>query len=92
MGSDLCEKPPKGWRCTRDAGHDGPCAAVSVDPWAALREADQAYAEGVREWRDKAEAAEQRVASLEATQERRASDPRMCWCCSKAENGEHFVV
>lgn len=20
--------PPEGWRCTREAGHDGPCAAV----------------------------------------------------------------
>jgi hypothetical protein len=24
-----CTKPPAGWRCTRDYGHDGPCAAVS---------------------------------------------------------------
>ena len=23
-----CEVPPKGWRCTRVAGHEGPCAAV----------------------------------------------------------------
>lgn len=23
-----CEVPPTGWRCTRAAGHDGPCAAV----------------------------------------------------------------
>jgi hypothetical protein len=22
-----CKKPPEGWRCTRYAGHDGPCAA-----------------------------------------------------------------
>jgi len=22
-----CAKAPKGWRCTREAGHDGPCAA-----------------------------------------------------------------
>lgn len=25
---DPCLKPPEGWRCTRDAGHEGPCAAV----------------------------------------------------------------
>lgn len=25
---DPCTKPPKGWRCTRDADHEGPCAAV----------------------------------------------------------------
>lgn len=25
-----CELPPKGWRCTRGAGHDGSCAAVPV--------------------------------------------------------------
>lgn len=23
-----CEIPPAGWKCTRGAGHDGPCAAV----------------------------------------------------------------
>ena len=23
-----CERPPAGWQCTRDPGHDGPCAAV----------------------------------------------------------------
>jgi hypothetical protein len=25
-----CTLPPDGWRCTRGAGHDGPCAAVPV--------------------------------------------------------------
>jgi hypothetical protein len=25
-----CEVPPKGWYCTRTAGHAGPCAAVPV--------------------------------------------------------------
>lgn len=34
-----CEAPPEGWFCTRDAGHDGPCAARPVSelcpssPW-----------------------------------------------------------
>lgn len=23
-----CTVPPPGWRCTREAGHDGPCAAL----------------------------------------------------------------
>lgn len=23
-----CNVPPEGWRCTRERGHDGPCAAV----------------------------------------------------------------
>lgn len=23
-----CDKAPEGWRCTREYGHDGPCAAV----------------------------------------------------------------
>lgn len=27
----VCHVPPPGWRCTRDAGHDGPCAAVEDD-------------------------------------------------------------
>ena len=25
-----CKVPPPGWRCSRPAGHDGPCAAYSV--------------------------------------------------------------
>ena len=24
-----CNRPPMGWTCTRTAGHDGPCAAIS---------------------------------------------------------------
>jgi hypothetical protein len=24
----LCPIPPKGWRCKREAGHEGPCAAL----------------------------------------------------------------
>lgn len=25
---NACTKPPAGWACTRDANHDGPCAAI----------------------------------------------------------------
>lgn len=25
-----CDVPPPGWYCTREAGHNGPCAAVPV--------------------------------------------------------------
>lgn len=25
-----CTLPPEGWECTREAGHDGPCAAIPV--------------------------------------------------------------
>jgi len=30
-----CRVPPPGWVCTRDAGHDGPCAAhpITVRSW-----------------------------------------------------------
>jgi len=24
----LCDVPPEGWYCTRDKGHEGPCAAL----------------------------------------------------------------
>lgn len=27
--NNKCTLPPKGWKCTRKVGHDGPCAAVS---------------------------------------------------------------
>lgn len=25
-----CDVPPKGWRCTRERGHSGPCAAIPI--------------------------------------------------------------
>jgi hypothetical protein len=31
-----CTIPPKGWTCSREAGHEGPCAARKVNleaPW-----------------------------------------------------------
>ncbi len=36
-----CMIPPPGWRCTRERGHDGPCAAVSIPP----SEIDQEHAD-----------------------------------------------
>lgn len=27
---DCCSKAPAGWRCSREAGHEGPCAAWPV--------------------------------------------------------------
>jgi hypothetical protein len=30
MASEVCKKPPEGWRCTREADHDGPCAAHPI--------------------------------------------------------------
>lgn len=27
-GEKKCTRPPKGWECTREPDHDGPCAAV----------------------------------------------------------------
>lgn len=24
---EKCKRAPKGWHCTREAGHEGPCAA-----------------------------------------------------------------
>lgn len=33
-----CDLPPDGWVCTRDAGHDGPCAAERAEPDAASLE------------------------------------------------------
>ena len=29
--SKACCVPPSGWRCTRTAGHEGPCAAVPIE-------------------------------------------------------------
>jgi len=31
MSAPRCTRPPRGWACTRDEDHDGPCAAIRVD-------------------------------------------------------------
>ena len=29
-GAQACDSPPPGWYCTRERGHDGPCAALPL--------------------------------------------------------------
>lgn len=37
---EKCKKAPKGWTCTRERGHDGPCAAIKNPSfWDAVGEA-----------------------------------------------------
>ncbi len=38
-----CTVPPKGWRCTRESGHDGPCAAWPVVTRDEMHEAARNY-------------------------------------------------
>lgn len=33
MTTNNCSLAPEGWRCTRQPGHDGPCAAVADSDW-----------------------------------------------------------
>jgi hypothetical protein len=34
-----CNIPPNGWHCTRDQGHDGPCAAIPhINRWSTYRD------------------------------------------------------
>lgn len=36
----LCDKAPKGWRCSREKDHDGPCAVYQVrGRWGRLMDA-----------------------------------------------------
>lgn len=28
----VCNRPPPGWWCSRESGHEGPCAARQTDP------------------------------------------------------------
>jgi hypothetical protein len=30
--AERCDVPPEGWWCSREKGHDGPCAAREVEP------------------------------------------------------------
>jgi hypothetical protein len=32
LGPDACQKAPEGWECSRNAGHEGPCAAWPAVP------------------------------------------------------------
>lgn len=55
MPTGDCQVPPKGWRCTRGAGHDGPCAALPtvVERMFSHRlifEVTHAGAERAKEW------------------------------------------
>lgn len=36
---NLCEVPPTGWFCTRENGHDGPCAAWPITEVLSMNEA-----------------------------------------------------
>lgn len=48
MTDKVCTVPPSGWACKRDAGHDGPCAAVPVVDYFSLLhmvEGDDFYGE-----------------------------------------------
>lgn len=53
-----CDQPPVGWRCTRSAGHEGPCAAIQDDrtiseqPPHFARGYATGYADGVKDARD----------------------------------------
>jgi len=47
-----CTLPPSGWRCTREAGHDGPCAAVPSSPEQGGEGAAAALLRTIRSWCD----------------------------------------
>lgn len=32
QAGDECKRPPEGWKCSRAADHQGPCAASKADP------------------------------------------------------------
>ena len=52
---DACHAPPLGWRCTRKAGHEGPCAAVEYED-------DKQFVErGMQRIRDAEDAARYRL-------------------------------
>jgi hypothetical protein len=44
-----CERPPAGWYCTREAGHEGPCAAREDAP--DIEPVARAMAEWSSPWR-----------------------------------------
>jgi hypothetical protein len=46
--SRACGRPPVGWRCTRETGHEGPCAAVQDDDSHWTEEERAAVVEGLQ--------------------------------------------
>lgn len=49
---EACDIPPEGWHCTREKGHDGPCATLPDDPfWEDIRADVKAAFEARREAR-----------------------------------------
>jgi hypothetical protein len=49
-----CEVPPEGWYCTREAGHDGPCAAMPEGDSASIERTalEKIRLHGSSFWRD----------------------------------------
>ncbi len=61
-----CEKAPLGWHCTREGGHDGPCAAVG-NTIGTRRPEDVSLkgpSDGLEPWREAAESARKTAAEL----------------------------
>jgi len=54
--TDECDRLPEGWRCTREKGHDGPCAALSLtstdksDGWLPIETAPRSGEEMLLWW------------------------------------------
>jgi hypothetical protein len=46
--ADRCDRAPPGWACSRHKGHDGPCAALELEPTPDVT----ALAETLRELRE----------------------------------------
>lgn len=62
----VCTVPPEGWWCSRDAGHEGPCAAREIgEPWdGSLTAPEQAMLD--RAWERHKAARPEPYATLEA--------------------------
>jgi NTP pyrophosphatase (non-canonical NTP hydrolase) len=50
MTDNICDLPPTGWYCTREAGHEGPCAgwpiySMAVEKYGPFAQATQAMEE-----------------------------------------------
>lgn len=50
LGLPVCAAPPPGWRCSRAAGHDGPCAATPTGPGEPVAQSDRMTEAEELEW------------------------------------------
>jgi hypothetical protein len=81
-----CDLPPKGWYCTRDKGHEGPCAAHSTEQQPA-QSAEPCKCKQLDDWKGFHHPLCDKAPAQSAEQDERSTG--ICFFCGEPIDGEH---